>query len=113
MDEAERCGRVAYLYLSHLLTVGTPQELKASPEVTPPGTRRLEIVGRNTTELLAWLQNQPGVREATIFGEAIHVLVEDAFAIGELERQGVAVRAADANLEDVFVTLSRAQAAGA
>ena len=112
MDEAERCGRVGYLYLSRLLTVGTPQELKALPAVTPPGTRRLEIVDRNTAELLAWLQNQPSVREATIFGEAIHALVEDAFALQELERQGAAVRPADASLEDVFVTLSRAQAAG-
>jgi ABC-type multidrug transport system ATPase subunit len=113
MDEAERCGRVAYLYLSHLLTVGTPQELKALPAVTPPGTRRLEIVGGTTAELLAWLQKQPAVREATIFGEAIDALVEDDFAVQELERQGIAVRATGAGLEDVFVTLSRAQAAGA
>ncbi len=113
MDEAERCGRVAYLYLSRLLTVGTPQELKALPAVTPAGTRRLEIVGRNAIELLAWLQNQPAVREATIFGEAIHALVEDAFAIDDLDRRGVTVRTANANLEDVFVTLSCAQAATA
>jgi ABC-2 type transport system ATP-binding protein len=111
MDEAERCGRVAYLYLSRLLTVGTPQELKASPIVTPAGTRRLEILGANTTELLVWLENQAGVREATIFGEAIHALVEGTFAIEELERRGASVRTAAANLEDVFVTLSRAQTA--
>jgi ABC-type multidrug transport system ATPase subunit len=111
MDEAERCGRVAYLYLSHLLTVGTPQQLKALPAVTPAGTRRLEIVGKSTTELLSWLQHQPGVREATIFGEAIHALVEDGFAAEALERQGTTVRPTGAGLEDVFVTLSRAQAA--
>jgi ABC-2 type transport system ATP-binding protein len=111
MDEAERCGRVGYLYLSRLLTVGTPRELKDLPAVTPRGTRRLEIVGRNTPELLAWLQDQPAVREATIFGEAIHALVEDAFATEPLERQGATVRATDACLEDVFVSLSRAQTA--
>jgi ABC-2 type transport system ATP-binding protein len=111
MDEAEHCGRVGYLYLSRLLTVGTPQELKALPTVTPAGTRRLEIVGRNTTGLLAWLESQPAVREATIFGEAVHALVEDAFVTEELERLGATVRTADASLEDVFVTLSRAQAA--
>jgi ABC-2 type transport system ATP-binding protein len=113
MDEAERCGRVGYLYLSRLLTVGTPRELKALPTVTPAGTHRVEIVGRDTTELLAWLQDRPGVREATIFGEAIHALVEDGFAADELERQGAVVRPAGASLEDVFVTLSRAQAAAA
>jgi ABC-2 type transport system ATP-binding protein len=112
MDEAERCGRVGYLYLSRLLTVGTPQELKALPAVTPAGTRRLEIVGRNTPSLLAWLEQQPTVREATIFGDAIHALVETSFATQELERQGATVRPAYASLEDVFVTLSRAQAAG-
>jgi ABC-2 type transport system ATP-binding protein len=112
MDEAERCGRVGYLYLSRLLTVGTPQELKTLPAVTPAGTRRLEIIGQSTTELLAWLQNQPGVREATIFGESIHALVEDTFASQELERRGATVRPATATLEDVFVTLSRRQAAG-
>jgi ABC-type multidrug transport system ATPase subunit len=113
LDEAERCGRVGYLYLSRLLTVGTPQELKALPAVTPAGTRRLEILGSNTTELLAWLQDQPAVREATIFGEAIHALVEDTFAVHELERQSILVRPTNAGLEDVFVTLSRRQAAAA
>jgi ABC-2 type transport system ATP-binding protein len=108
MDEAERCARVGYIYLGRLLTIGTPDELKSLPEVTPPGTRRLEIVGPDTAALLARLRTRPGVREATIFGQAIHALVDEACDLGELD---ATVRPAEPNLEDVFVTLSRAQAA--
>jgi drug efflux transport system ATP-binding protein len=113
MDEAERCGRVGYLYQSKLLTVGTPNDLKRLPEVTPPGTRRVEIVGPDVAGLLKLLHARPTVREATIFGESVHALadVDDAFA--DLTAQGVSVRATGANLEDVFVTLSKAAANGA
>jgi len=112
MDEAERCGRVGYLYLSHLLTVGTPQMLKALPSVTPEGTRRLEIVAPQSAALLARLRHQAGVREATIFGQAVHALVDGNVSLDQLGLDGFAVRDTEANLEDVFVTLSRAQLAG-
>src|SRR5207249_10002765 len=96
MDEAERCGRVGYLYNSRLLAVGTPQELKALPAVTPRGTRRLEIAGQSATELLAGLHGQPGVREATIFGEAVRALVDEGFSTDALLRHGATVRPAAA-----------------
>src|SRR5712675_1536617 len=76
MDEAERCGRVGYLYLSRLLALGTPDELKQLRLVNPPGTRRLEIFGHDTAALLERLRHLPGVREATIFGQAIHALID-------------------------------------
>jgi ABC-2 type transport system ATP-binding protein len=107
MDEAERCGRVGYLYLSKLLTIGTPTELKQLPEVTPAGTRRLEIIGPDAAGLMSRLRKRPGVREATIFGQSIHALVDETYDEGELRQEGVLVRPAEANLEDVFVTLAR------
>jgi ABC-2 type transport system ATP-binding protein len=109
MDEAERCARVGYLYLSRLLAVGTPQELKELPAVTPAGMRRLEIIGGDSAELLSRLRSRPGVHEATIFGQAVHALVDVDWSLDGLGLAGVKVRPAEANLEDVFVTLSRAQ----
>jgi ABC-2 type transport system ATP-binding protein len=108
MDEAERCGRVGYLYLSRLLAAGTPDELKALPAVTPPGARRLEIVGADGAALLARLRTHPGVREATLFGQSVHALVDAGLAPADLGLGAAAVRPATANLEDVFVTLARA-----
>lgn len=112
MDEAERCGRVGYLYLSKLLVVGTPNDLKRLPTVTPAGTRRLEIVGPDVAGLLGRLRARPTVREATIFGEAIHALADAGDTFADLAAEGVSVRETGANLEDVFVTLSRAMKNG-
>jgi ABC-2 type transport system ATP-binding protein len=108
MDEAERCGRVGYLYQSQLLAVGTPGELKALPAVTPPGTRRLEITGPDSAALLAQMKDWSGVREATIFGQAVHALVDEDCVPDRLGPD-VTVCPAGATLEDVFVTLARAR----
>jgi ABC-2 type transport system ATP-binding protein len=112
MDEAERCGRVGYLYLSKLLALGTPRELKQLPLVTPPGTKRLEIIGPDIAALLNKLRDRTGVFQATIFGEAIHALVAEDRTAGDLGLEDVTVRPAGPSLEDVFVTLSRAQPNG-
>jgi ABC-2 type transport system ATP-binding protein len=109
MDEAERCARVGYIYMSRLLALGTPQQLKALPGITPPGTRRLEIFTSEPAALLERLRRHPGVRQATIFGQLVHVLVDAQFSDADLGLEGVEVHPGKPTLEDVFVTLSRAQ----
>jgi hypothetical protein len=109
MDEAERCGRVGYLYLSKLLALGTPNELKQLKSITPEGTRRYAIVGGTVAAVLADLRLRPGIREATIFGQAVHVLADQSVTFDDLEAQGLFVREAAPNLEDVFVALARNQ----
>jgi ABC-2 type transport system ATP-binding protein len=109
MDEAERCTRVGYIYLGHLLAVGTPEELKRLPGVTPPGTRRLVISGPGMAALRENLLQRPGVREATIFGQSVYALVDADRSPAELGLEGFEVHPGEASLEDVFVTLSRAQ----
>jgi ABC-2 type transport system ATP-binding protein len=107
MDEAERCNRVAYIYLGDLLTIGTPDELKRLPDITPPDAKRLEIIGPNTSAVLEALRTHPGVREATIFGQAIHALVDEDRTPHHLGLDGMSVQETEPSLEDVFVTLSR------
>jgi ABC-2 type transport system ATP-binding protein len=112
MDEAERCARVGYIYQSHLLALGAPNDLKKMPGVTPPGTRWLEIVGPDMAALLARLHDQPGVHQATILGQAIRALVDANRPVDAFGLNGAQVRPTEASLEDVFVTLSRAQENG-
>ena len=109
MDEAERCGRVGYLHLSKLLVVGTPDELKSLPNVTPEGKKRVEIVGPDMSGLLSRLKHRPKVQEATIFGQAIRALVNEDDNLEDIAAPGVTIRPAEPNLEDVFVTIAKNQ----
>jgi ABC-2 type transport system ATP-binding protein len=107
MDEAERCNRVGYIYLGDLLALGTPDQLKNRDDLTPVGTKRIEIIGPNTSTVLEALRTHPGVREATIFGQAIHALVDQDRTPHDLGLDGMSVTETEPSLEDVFVTLSR------
>ncbi len=118
MDEAERCSQVGYIYLARLLVLGRPDELKSLPQVTPAGMRRWEIEGPAPTEQLARLRLEPSVADATLFGETVHLLADEALtperivaAVGGTSG-GVRVRPIAATLEDVFVTLDRDRGAG-
>ncbi len=118
MDEAERCTHVAYIQSGRLIVSGRPDELKTLSAVTPPGTRRVELVGPSPAQLLAALRGRPGVRDATLFGESLHLLLDShltddallAFLRGNTTApaDALSLRAIHPSLEDVFVTLSRA-----
>ena len=107
MDEAERCGRVGYIYLSKLVAVGTVAELRRLPEANPAGTQRIQIETPNPSEMLGPVRKIIGVREATIFGRSIHALV-DGTRIAALKEQlpQARVEPIEPSLEDVFVTLT-------
>ena len=114
MDEAERCAAVAYLYMSKLMVSGRPAELKQLPEVTPAGTRRVQAeCTEGVAALMTSARTLDYVRAATIFGTALHLLIDESVSdqkiASDLESFGagkVAVSPIEASLEDVFVRLT-------
>ncbi len=107
MDEAERCGRVGYIYQSKLIAIGTVAELQKLPDANPAGTSRIQISVPNPSALLDRIRHLPGIREATVFGHTIHALAET----GKLEQLRADLPQAkidtiESSLEDVFVTLT-------
>jgi ABC transporter DrrB family efflux protein len=113
MDEAERCNRIGYIYNARLIANGTPAELKQREDVTPAGTRRWELVVSDPVTTLRDLRRQAAVRDATFFGQAIHVLADHNWPPAQAVGGASEVREIAPSLEDVFVTLTRrvAQAA--
>jgi ABC-type multidrug transport system ATPase subunit len=109
MDEAERCGTVAYLYLSRLIVSGHPDKLKKLEEVTPDGTRRVEALStESVAALMIAAKRLEYVRAATIFGTSLHLLI-DADVTNEQVRDDlgqVQVTEIEPSLEDVFVRLT-------
>ena len=116
MDEAERCSRVGYIYNSRLITYGEPDELKRLPEVNPAEAKWIEVTCPNTTVALAELKRAPYVRDATIFGQSIHLLMDAEQATERIREilAGIGITNVEVvptrpSLEDVFVSLTRSQ----
>ncbi|SRR5579885_292612 len=110
MDEAEYCNQLALIYQGRLVALGSPTELKMTAvsgelvaiEASPLG-RALEII-----------KQAEGVRDAAVFGNAIHAVSSDAeTAMREVRRvmesSGIAIRRMGRirpSLEDAFVALT-------
>ena len=117
MDEAERCDHVGYIYMSKLIVWGEPDDLKKLPEVSPPGTRRLDVTCDHVTSALKAVHQLKGVRSATVFGQSMHLLVDESVRHEDIEAKlrsvGIShfdVHEIGPSLEDVFVTLSEKHA---
>jgi ABC-type multidrug transport system ATPase subunit len=115
MDEAERCSHVGYIYQSRLIIHGRPDELTRRDDVTPPGTRRLELTCTAPAAALGRLRALRGVCDATLFGQSLHVLADNSLPDAALRAacggpaEAVELRPMEATLEDVFVALTRAE----
>ena len=111
MDEAERCTRVALMHQGRILSVGPPAAVKEQLEGV-----LLEVVAAPRRAALAAARLMPEVRQGTVFGESLHLLVSDAAAAPRIrERLAAAgitvqeIRPIEPSLEDVFVSLMTAR----
>ena len=114
MDEAERCTRVGYIFEGDLIALGSLEELRRLPGVTPPGTVRYAIGTEDVMPAFAAARRLPYVGEATIFGRQLHLVVDADVSAERLRGdlaascQGIgAAERIDPSLEDIFVALTR------
>jgi ABC-2 type transport system ATP-binding protein len=109
MDEAEYCDRAALINQGRLIAIGSPAELKN----TALGGELLLLQCERLGPTLAALQQAPGVIEASVFGDAIHVLVASAAHgldelpayLARMDLAPSSIARIPASLEDVFVRL--------
>jgi ABC-2 type transport system ATP-binding protein len=106
LDEAERCSRVALLHEGRVLAMDEPARLRAlitggMLEVIAPGRKAADI-----------LRRMPGVADAQVFGERVHVTLEDGgeaaeanfrAALASTPLASAPVRSVTPSLEDVFI----------
>ena len=109
MDEAEYCNEIALINQGRLVALGSPGKLKS----TALGGELLLVECDPVGGALELLPQAPGVHDVAAFGNALHVLVDDAKAAqgtlpSWLQGRGVACRRVapiEPTLEDVFVSL--------
>jgi ABC-2 type transport system ATP-binding protein len=117
MDEAERCSRVGYIYDGDLIAQGTLEELRTLPGVNVAGTVRYLVQTEAVMPAFARARALPYVRDVTIFGRDLHLVVTagtapDRLRADLLPEAGTigSVEAIEPSLEDVFVALTRSRA---
>jgi ABC-2 type transport system ATP-binding protein len=110
MEEAEYCHRLALMNRGRLIALDSPARLREAMQLPIYEVRTSDPVAAVGT-----LAAAPGVVEASLFGRAVHVVVDEAVldaggVRAALEAAGQTVRSLERvrpSLEDVFVSLVR------
>jgi ABC-2 type transport system ATP-binding protein len=104
LDEAERFDRLALLHRGAILTMGTPEELRAQF----PGVL-MDLRPARPRETVKVLRAHPRVKSAVLFGDRVHVVLASQNDWPEVERDvksgGFAIEETsplEPTLEDVF-----------
>jgi ABC-2 type transport system ATP-binding protein len=110
MEEAEYCHRVALMNRARLIGLDEPARLKERMQEPI-----LEIRTDDAPATVQALQGAPSVKDVSLYGRAVHVVVDDARAAAQslsvlLAERGLPVRALEPvrpSLEDIFVGMVR------
>jgi ABC-2 type transport system ATP-binding protein len=113
MEEAEYCDELALIYRGRMIAQGSPASVRT--ESMPEDI--LEIRVARPFEALEKLEGSGLVREAALFGDSLHAVVDDAAAARPaLERylsgegfDDPTIQQVAPSLEDVFVSLIEAE----
>jgi ABC-2 type transport system ATP-binding protein len=113
MEEAEYCDALALIYRGRMIAHGTPHAVKT--EAMPEDVLELRV--DRPFDALAAIEGSGLVREAALFGDALHAVVADAAAATDplrarLVEAGFAVESLQQvtpSLEDAFVSLIEAE----
>jgi ABC-2 type transport system ATP-binding protein len=113
MDEAEHCHRLGLMYQGQLIALGSPHQLKTEQVKG----ELLEVTSSDYAQSLALLSADPRYHQVSLFGSAIHVVVDEArIASPEIKRllesDGVTVHGINRipfSMEDLFISLMEAQ----
>jgi ABC-2 type transport system ATP-binding protein len=116
MEEAEYCNRLALIFRGKIVALGTPSELKRDSMKGELLLVDCEPLGAAVEAL----QTAQGVMDAAVFGNALHLVVQNAAVAAPLLKRyllerGVAVSRMEEirpSLEDVFVSLTTNREAG-
>jgi ABC-2 type transport system ATP-binding protein len=105
MDEAERCHELVYIAYGRVLARGTAEAIIAGAGLTV-----WSVQGDDAAARVAPLKDAPGVLSVAAFGNAVHVAGQDAQALAAAiqrlgDPEGLRWTRAEANLEDVFISL--------
>ncbi|MFA5500185.1 MAG: ABC transporter ATP-binding protein [Candidatus Omnitrophota bacterium] len=109
MDEAENCDRMTLIYKGSIIAMGTPEEMKTKFMKNDV----IQIVATGAEEWIDKIASVKGVKEAALFGSAIHAVTPDSRIVTPLikdmlKKEGCEdckIRKIKATLEDVFVSL--------
>jgi ABC-2 type transport system ATP-binding protein len=110
MEEAEYCNRLALIFRGKMVALGTPSELKRNSMKGELLLVECEPLGK----AVEVLQSAPGVLDAAVFGNALHLVVMDAAAAipqveTYLKQHDITVGSIEKirpTLEDVFVSVT-------